>query len=315
VRLALRGVLVVVVAAVVTQTGAAASTRLVTTPNSVVFWTPHDGLLGVGTCASAKYACGSGAVERTTDGGRTYRVVLRTRRPVETVQTIGSRGAFVVTFDKQTYRTLDRGRTWQPWHTRIGASFATPRIGLGFRTYVVGSRIRMTMLHTSDGGHTWQRLRAPCISEFPDIDLVTPQLGWMVCGGEPGAGNEEKEVFRTHDGGRTWQEGAATTHMNHPQVRGGIAMFGYPAGIAFAPNGFGLMWESRGTLYVTRDGGTNWHAKGHLVLPDADFGRGASAFADGVGFALLDRGAGLPARLIETRDFGRTWHAVRRWGR
>jgi photosystem II stability/assembly factor-like uncharacterized protein len=262
-----------------------------------------------------KYACGSGAVELTTDGGHTYRIVLHTQRPVESVQTAGPLGAIAVTYGKHVYRTLDRGRTWRPWHVRTGASFATPRIGLGFRTYAVGNAIRLALLRTSDGGRRWMTIRKPtkCFSEFPDIDLVTPRLGWVVCGGEPGAGNEEKAVFSTRDGGRTWYEGASTEHMNHPVERGGISMLGYPAGIAFAANGFGLMWESRGTLYVTRNGGKSWQAKPHLAVFDVDFGRGGSAFTDGTGFVLLGRGGGPTARLIETHDFGRTWHVVRRW--
>jgi photosystem II stability/assembly factor-like uncharacterized protein len=315
VKLALRAGLVAVVAAVAAQAGAAAPARLVTTPNAVVFWTPHEGLLGVGQCASTKYACGSGAVELTTDGGRTFRIVLRTKRPVETVQTAGPRGAIVETYGKRVYRTLDRGRTWQAWRVRPGSSFATPQIGLSFRTYEVGNSTRLALLHTSDGGRAWTRAPKPakCFSEFPDIDLVTPRLGWLVCGGEPGAGNQEKSVFRTRDGGRTWQAGAYAEAMNHPKERGGMSLVGYAAGISFAPNGFGLMWESRGTIYVTRDGGAIWHWKPRLAVFDVDFGRGASAFANGTGFVLLGNGGGPTARLIETRDFGRTWHVVRRW--
>ena len=316
-KLALRAGLVAVVAAVAVQSGATApaSPRLLTTPDAAVFWSPHVGLLGVGLCASTKYACGSGAVELTTDGGHTYRIVLRTRRPVETVQTAGPRGAIVETYGKSVYRTLDRGRTWQPWHLRPGTSFATPQIGLGFRTYMVGNAIHLALLHTSDGGRAWTRAPKPtkCLSEFPDIDLVTPRLGWMVCAGEGGAGNEPKAVFSTRDGGRTWREGAFAEALNHPEERGGMSLLGYPAGIAFAPNGFGLMWESRGTVYFTRDGGSHWQHKRHLALFDVDFGRGASAFANGTGFVLLSYPGGPLTRLVETRDFGRTWHLVRRW--
>lgn len=321
-KLALRAVLVAVVAAVAAQAGAAAparmhplGARLITTPNSAVFWSQQTGLLGVGRCASTKYACGSGAVELTTDGGRTYRTVLRTARPVESVQTAGSRGAIVITFGKHMYRTLDRGRIWKPWHTRPGTSFATASVGLGFRIYQVRNSFHLGLLSTSDGGLAWQRLRAPkrCSSQFPDIDLVTPRLGWIVCGGQPGAGNESKGVFRTGDGGRTWQELAFTQMTRAPGDHGGISSLGYVAGVAFAPNGFGLLWESRGTLYVTRNGGADWHARPHLAVLDVDFGRGASAFADGTGFVLLGHGGGPEARLIETRDFGRTWHVVRRW--
>lgn len=314
-RQALRAGLVAVVAAVAAQAGAAAPAHLHTTPNAAVFWNPQVGLLGVGRCASTKYTCGSGAVELTTDGGQTYRIVLRTRRPVESVQTAGPRGAIVVTYSKHAYRTLDCGRTWQSWHVRAGASFATPQIGLGFRTYAVGNAIRLALLHTSDGGQSWTTIRKPakCFSEFPDLDLVTPRLAWVVCGCEGDAGNEERAVFSTRDGGRTWHAGASAEGMNDPKERGGLPLLGYPAGIAFAPNGFGLMWESRGTIFVTRDGGKSWHAEWKVAVPDADFGRGASAFADGTAFVLLGRGGGPSARLVVTHDFGRTWQVARRW--
>ena len=121
-----------------------------------------------------------------------------------------------------------------------------------------------------------------------------------------------RRVLSTRDGGQTWLAGAGATGMNDPKERGGLTIMGYPAGIAFASNGFGLMWESRGTLYVTRDGGTNWKAHSRFAQFDVDFGLGGSAFDNGTGFALYQHD-GVSERLIETRDFGRTWHVVRRW--
>jgi photosystem II stability/assembly factor-like uncharacterized protein len=317
-KLALRALLVLAVAGVATQAGAAAPTRLHTVPYSGFFWTPKVGLIGVGLCSSTKYMCGSGAVELTTDGGRTYRVIAHTPRPVFELQALGRRGALARVYSHRAYsysrvvfRTLDRGRHWTKLHMRPGVSFATPQIGLGFHSD--GDTIRL--LHTGDGGRSWRRSPKPtgCFSEFPLLDLVTPQLGWVICGGQPGAGNEEKAVFRTRDGGRTWRE-LTSTPMTGRGPRGGISSLGYPAGISFARDGFGLMWESRGTLYVTRDGGTNWKAHPRLAEFDVDFGMGGTAFANGTGFVWLQHN-GVSERLIETRDFGRTWHVVRSWAR
>src|SRR6266545_1626553 len=83
---------------------------------------------------------------------------------------------------------------------------------------------------------------------------------------------------------------------------------------AFAVDGFGLLWESRGTLYVTRDGGDHWHAEPSVARPELDFGRGAAAFAGGRGLLLLGRGGSLPARLLSTGDSGRSWRLIHRWG-
>lgn len=314
--LGLRAGLVAVVAAVAAQAGAAAPARLITTPNSAVFWSARQGLLGVGLCRTTKYRCGHGAVELTVDGGRTYRVVLRTGTPVIRVQTIGTNDAIALA-RSHAWRTLDRGRTWQRWDEHPGGSaelpwlsWPTARIAYGT---MLGAHGRVSLLVTNDAARTWTRRKGPCTATGALIDFPTPRAGWLVCLGEPGAGNEEKAVFRTRDGGRTWQEGASAEGMNHPRERGGIPLLGYPAGIAFAPNGFGLMWESRGTVYVTRDGGKNWQGQPRLARFDVDFGRGASAFADGSGFVLLGHGGGHPTRLVETRDFGRTWQVVRRW--
>lgn len=317
-RLALRAGLVAVVAAVAVQSGAAAParTRPITTPLSVVFWSPNDGLLGAGVCRTRKYECGHGAVELTTDGGRTYRVVLRTGSPVTQVQTVGPEDAVAIARG-HAWRTLDGGRTWHRWDEHPGGSaelaeVSWPTARLGFTT-ILGAHGHVFLWFTQDAGRTWQKRRGPCQATGVLVSFPTPRDGWLACLGEGGAGNEDKAIFRTQDGGRTWRAGAFAEGMNNPRERGGLSLTGYPAGIAFAPNGFGLMWESRGTVYVTRDGGKEWHAKPRLARFDVDFGRGASAFANGTGLVLLSYPGGPLTRLVETHDFGQTWHLVRRW--
>jgi photosystem II stability/assembly factor-like uncharacterized protein len=299
-----------------TQPGVAAPARIQITPYSGFFWTPHDGLLGVEVCASTKYMCGTGAVELTTDGGRTYRVIFRTPRPVVELDAIGRDGALARVYDASTYsgtlgyRTLDRGGHWTKLWMRPRVSFATPRIGLGYG--------ELGPLHTRDGGRTWQRLpnHADCLGAQPIFDLVTPQLGWMLCGGEPGAGQQQKEVFRTRDGGHTWQAGAWAIAGRHPESRGGLGFGGYVAGMAFARDGFGLVWADRGTLLVTRDGGMTWKGRLRFARPDVDWGLGGSAFGNGTALLLFQHNeleGPQAVRLIETRDFGRSWHIVRTW--
>lgn len=267
-------------------------------PYAIAFWDAQTGLLGTGRCPGARLgSCERGAIERTGDGGRAFQVVFRTPRPVLGLQTAGPRGA-IATTDEGRYRTLDGGRTWQRWPGGAEAvSFATANVGMSVSA--------SAMLMTRDGGRTWQRRTSPCrqaVAFGALLDLVTLRRGWLVCLGQPGAGNEEKAAFRTRDGGVTWQA-----------VHGSISEYGYPQGISFAADGFGLLWESRGTLYVTRDGGARWHAEPHTARPEVDFGRGGSAFGDGRAFVLLGHGGGLPARLLETQDRGRTWHTVHRW--
>jgi photosystem II stability/assembly factor-like uncharacterized protein len=195
-------------------------------------------------------------------------------------------------------------------------SWLTQWFGLGFQSYFVHDQGVLALRVTRDGGRTWQRLRDPCeqaVAFSAVADLVTPSLWWVACLGEPGAGNEDKAIYSTRDGGRSWEAGAATLSIAAgTREHGGIQEYGYPEGLAFAPNGFGLLTESRGTLYVTRDGGLTWLAEPHLARPELDFAGGAAAFPGGVGYVLLT--SQFRGRLLETRDYGRTWHVVRRWG-
>jgi photosystem II stability/assembly factor-like uncharacterized protein len=319
VKLALRALLVVVIAVVGMQTGAAAqsSSPLVTVPNSIVFWNAHDGLLAVEQCPRPELRpCNRSAVELTTDGGRSYRVVLRARGSLE-LQTLGAGGALASMVTGKTWRTLDRGRTWRRAPSMPSADWLNPRIGVRFRSYTAHDRGALAMLVTRDGGRTWQRQqRDPCNKTDATFgafaDLVRPKVWWLACVGEGGAGNEDKAIYRTQNGGTTWEAGAATVFVaNHEREHGGISSYGYPGGLAFAPAGWGLLTESRGTLYVTRDGGIRFRAEPHVARPETDFAAGAAAFDGGLGYVLLTDYRG--ARLIETRNFGRTWDVVRRW--
>lgn len=319
-RLALRALLVLVVAGMVTQFGAvvSASTRLVVLPYSFVQWNQHDGLIGVGRChgvIGGISGCVSGAVERTTDGGRSYHVVLRTRQPIGYVQTIGAAGAVATTFSNDSWRTLDGGKTWEKVSPNPRVDWLNPQVGIRFRSYTVGNQGALATLVTHDGGHTWQRQRDPCqnadVASNASADLVTSQLWWVVCEGQGGAGNEFKAIYRTRNGGKTWQAGAATVLTGHGEhERGGISSYGYAEGLAFASDGWGLLTESRGTLYVSRDGGMHFRAEPHVAHPEVDFAGGAAAFSDGVGYLFL--GEAHP-RVLRTHDYGRSWVVVRRW--
>lgn len=257
---------------------------------AIAFWDMRRGLFARG-----------GAVSLTTDGGRTFRVVLRTRR-VTGMQTFGRWGAILDLDNGRAFRSLDGGHSWARFQHRFDADFVTAGVGMGYRAgrfeFVKG------LVSTRNSGRTWQSLRSPCprfASFSAAVELVTPRMAWIVCAGQPGAGQQLKAVYRTSDAGRTWRRRS-----------GALSGSGYVYGASFATDGFGLVWEGRGTLYVTRDGGRRWTAKPKVALPEVDFGAGGVAFSGGRGFMAL-WGGNRSERLFTTRNFGRSWKLVHRW--
>jgi photosystem II stability/assembly factor-like uncharacterized protein len=91
----------------------------------------------------------------------------------------------------------------------------------------------------------------------------------------------------------------------------GLVSFGYPAGTSFSPEGAGLLWESRGFLYLTRDGGRNWQKLG-IAEVDVDSQQSAAMVSKTQGFVLLWR-TRVGFRLFATTDGGRSWTVVHRW--
>jgi photosystem II stability/assembly factor-like uncharacterized protein len=282
---------------------------------SSIFWSTRVGLLGVGYCVPSGIHCVGGAVERTTDGGRTYHVVLHTSEPVGLLTKVGSHGAIATPFGGHAWRTLDGGRTWKPFDYRP-LFWATPRIAVRFTGYVRRGSTKLALRVTHDGGRTWRRLADPCnraVTYNAYAALVTAKLWWIVCVGLPAGGTADKAVFTTRDGGKTWRAGAANLGPPNVRVHGGVGQIGSPDGLAFARNGFGLLTEAHGTLYVTADGGQHFYAERKVVRRDVDLAAGAAVFSGGVGYVLLTGKAGFPAHLVRTHDFGRTWQVVRRW--
>lgn len=315
---ALRGLIVLAVAAALTHSGAdaPAAIRHATRAESAIFWSPRVGLLGVGYCTPGTSQCAGGAVERTTDGGRTYHVVLHTSEPVGRLQTVGPRGAIATPAGGHAWRTLDGGRTWKPFDYRP-FFWATPRVAVRFDSHLAKSGTNLVLRVTLDGGRTWRRRADPCnqaVTYNAYAALVTTKLWWIVCVGLPAGGTADKAIFSTRDGGQTWSAGAANLGPPNVRVHGGVGLFGSPDGLAFARNGFGLLTEIHGTLYVSRDAGVHFDAERRVARRDVDMGVGSAAFSSGVGYALLTQGfTGFSAHLVETADYGRTWHVVRRW--
>lgn len=147
------------------------------------------------------------------------------------------------------------------------------------------------LLHTSNGGATWDRVPAARVGGFDVINFINEQRGWAV--------SKQAQVWRTTDGGRTWTE---TASLRPPD---GATEFTSANSILFADEQRGWIVETF-SVWHTEDGGRDWARGLSTSLP-------ASAGNDildifflnpQVGWACGSRG-----RLYHTIDGGFTWHS------
>lgn len=147
---------------------------------------------------------------------------------------------------------------------------------------------------TTDRGAHWSALAEPCagtpyrgspsntVAGAPDGTL------WAVCTGQPGAGQQPKQLVTSADGGRTWR------------VRGDLESAGY--GTSVYPYSATVAWRTggRADLYRTTDA-THWNA----VAVTGDAAGGGDSF-----FTALGPDSGVYVQdgaLYSTVDGGRTW--------
>ncbi|HEX4323911.1 MAG TPA: hypothetical protein VHZ77_04685 [Gaiellaceae bacterium] len=249
------------------------------TPDAVAFRDRLHGILGGGWqgCEFSNGHCHpQGTISVTSDGGKTWTVVRRTSRPV-VATAYWRRGDYYVQLDDGE-TLLGHGSSWRR---------STP---------------------------AWSRYASACPQGSYNGITANPHSSWAICSGQPGAGNQSKSVYRQTT--RGWKR-VAYTGMTSANGHGGISSYGYPVGIAGneRPLGFGIIWESRGTLYVSHDGGHDWQALPKVSRPEEDFGQWAYVLPrSGDGFVVLAIGGSEKRRLLETTDGGRTWRVVHRWG-
>ena len=162
---------------------------------------------------------------------------------------------------------------------------------------------------THDGAQNWQTLKSPISGGWPatlNLDFVDPRHGWLLAGGQPSAGNQEKSLFSTSDGGATWNQlsdGASSTVSSISVNRKGMTG-GYVAakGLQFLSPSVGWLSLGRFGLLRTDDGGASWTP---VAIPNQADGFIAYHFASSqVAWALT------PRSLSVTTDGDASWREV-----
>ncbi len=160
-----------------------------------------------------------------------------------------------------------------------------------------------TVLRTSDGGATWQKLTVTSDAlDFRDVDAIDAQTAYVLAIGNGPA----SRIYKTTDAGKTW-----TMQFKNEEPKAFLdAMSFWDAnnGIVFGDSVDGQLY-----ILTTNDGGRVWSRVPAKNLPAALENEGAFA-ASGTNIAVFGKsnawigtGAASRARVLRTADGGRTW--------
>lgn len=175
-------------------------------------------------------------------------------------------------------RTTDGGVTWgdaSPPHPEEGGGAVYGIEGAGAASAAVAAPpspgaaealLEIATYRTADGGRTWEAGGTVSVSGAPagpaQITFVDADHGWLVVGLGAAAGSHALAIYRTADGGATWELASLTSGMEGESTPGALPFACSKSGIAFvnATTGWAAGACPGGPLFffVTRDGAETW---------------------------------------------------------
>jgi photosystem II stability/assembly factor-like uncharacterized protein len=293
------------------------------------------------------YAMNGGAFYWTSDGGHSWRVFepafLHDQDVIDKVDDVAYAGPgrvwlalsnvigshFVGGSDRYATiaRTTDGGRSWQadapsgcgPHCGEFYLSFLDRTTGFALAgVNTVNSRPE-AVYATTDAGASWTRVaKAPFAGP---IDFPTPQSGWAVSDPSSWTGPELDTpvggglLYRTTDGGRTWERVRISPPRRDagvPAIVDSVRFFGVRDGVVPVRYRDPATGAQRLVVYATADGGRSWSAH---PAPEAANLRGEQWGIGGVvAFSAASATDWLffaGRTLYVTADSGRSWQTIR----
>jgi photosystem II stability/assembly factor-like uncharacterized protein len=227
------------------------------------------------------------------------------------------------------WKTTNGGRTWFPIFdaqpiASIGSLAVAPSdaniiyVGTGEASIRSDISFGNGVYKSTDAGQTWRHIGLEDTRHIGRvlIDPKDPNIVFVAALGHAYGPNQERGVFRSTNGGRTWQK-----VLFKDENTGAIDL-------AFDPDNsrviYATLWNAHrptwstyapiqgmgSGLYKSSDGGTTWTKTKGNGLPAADWGRAGIATSQSVVYVLLDTLKGNEGGLYRSDDRGATWRRV-----
>jgi len=226
------------------------------------------------------------------------------------------------------WKSTDAAMTWSPVFDKEGTSAigSVAVANSNHNVVYVGTGeacIRGNISHgdgvykTLDGGKTWKNvgLRDSRAVGKIIVNPTNPDIVFVAALGHPFGPNAERGIFRTTDGGKTWEK-----VLYKDDNTGGID-------VAFDPHNpnilFGALWQARRTswsmvsggpgsgLYRSSDGGTTWKQLEEHGLPKGPYGKiGVAVAANSDRVYALIEAHNPDGGLYRSDDGGESWQLV-----
>jgi len=226
------------------------------------------------------------------------------------------------------WKSTDAAMTWSPVFDKEGTStIGSIAVASSNRNIVYAGTgeacIRGNISHgdgvyrTLDGGKTWKNvgLRDSRAIGKIIINPANPDIVFVAALGHPFGPNTERGIFRTTDGGKTWEK-----VLYKDENTGGID-------VAFDPHNpnilYGALWQARRTswsmnsggpgsgLYRSSDGGSTWKHLQEHGLPKGPYGKiGVAVAANSDRVYALIEAHNPDGGLYRSDDAGESWQLV-----
>jgi photosystem II stability/assembly factor-like uncharacterized protein len=264
--------------------------------------------------------------------GLRYRVV----GPHRASRTVGAAGIptqpsvfFMGVNNGGVWKTDDYGRTWMPIFDdaptgSVGDIAVSPShpdvlyVGSGEGLHRPDLGVGDGIFKSTDGGKTWRHVGLPDIQQVGRLVVhpTDPDIVFVAGMGHPYGPNEERGVFRTTNGGRSWDK---VLYVNHNTGASQVEIDPSDPRTVYAalwehregPWENGSFWGPNTGLFKSEDGGSFWRrlSKG---LPKADGGSQyifAVAPSNPKRLYALVRGRST-AGVFRSEDGGETWELI-----